>query len=77
MYYHVYILYSPSKDLFYNGITTNISKRIYYHNNASDGFTAHGRPWKILWTTEKNSKPEAEILERKIKNLSRKRKFDY
>ena len=77
MIHHVYIIYSQSRDIFYTGITSNISKRLQYHNNAKEGFTKVGRPWKILWTTTKPSIEEAKILEQKIKNLSHLRKINF
>ena len=77
MTYQVYIIFSQSRNIFYAGITTNIHKRLQYHNNTADGFTSVGRPWKVLWSTNKSSKKEAEVLEKKIKNLSRARKIEF
>ena len=77
MEYHVYIIYSQSRNIFYTGITSDLHKRIYYHNNALDGFTSLGRPWKVLWSTSKPAKADALILEKKIKNLSRVRKIQF
>lgn len=77
MQHFVYIIYSASRDIFYTGISSNLNKRLYYHNSTKGGFTSIGRPWKILWSTTKSSKKEAEVLELKIKNLSRQRKIDF
>ncbi|MGC9472073.1 MAG: GIY-YIG nuclease family protein [Bacteroidales bacterium] len=73
MGYCVYILYSPSADSFYKGQTADLKDRICRHNHGYEKATLHGRPWKILWTTSKNTKAEAVRLEKKLKNLSRER----
>ena len=77
MTHYVYIIYSQARNIFYTGVTSNLSKRLQYHNNANNGFTSAGRPWKILWSTNKSSKLEAEVLEKKIKNLSKHRKIEF
>jgi predicted GIY-YIG superfamily endonuclease len=40
--HYLYILYSFIIGKFYIGITTNIEKRIYYHNNNRSPFTKIG-----------------------------------
>ena len=73
----VYILYSPSRKQFYVGASINLKKRILQHNNRESSFTASGVPWHILWLTNKPTKLKAENLEKKLKNLSKKRKVDF
>ena len=77
MSYHVYILYSGSRDLFYVGVTNDLKKRLQQHNSKESGFTAWGVPWILLWATLKTSREEAELLEKKLKNLSRVRKIRF
>ncbi|NNF33006.1 MAG: GIY-YIG nuclease family protein [Saprospiraceae bacterium] len=77
MNFYVYIIYSTSRNIFYTGISTNPIKRLQYHNNAKDGFTSHGRPWQLLWSTYIGSRSDAEALEKKIKNLSQQRKIHF
>jgi len=73
----VYIIYSHSLDSFYRGQTNNILERIKRHNSGSEKFTKSGIPWKLIWTTEKQNRGEALILERKLKNLSRIRLMEF
>ncbi len=77
MSHHVYILYSPSIDSFYKGQTSNVSKRLIRHNGGIEKFTKAGKPWILIWSTEKSIRGDALILERKLKNLSRKRTIEF
>ena len=77
MSYFVYILYSESLDEFYKGQTSDLSDRIKRHNSAQEKATKNGVPWKLIWSVEKDSRSDALLLERKLKNLSRKRTLDF
>ena len=73
MPFFVYILFSNSADRYYIGQTNNIDARIARHNASIEKSTAPYIPWVLIWIAEKSSRSEAMILERKLKNLSRKR----
>jgi putative endonuclease len=73
----VYILFSDSRNLFYVGMTNNLERRLEEHNSGKSGFTKSGMPWRLLWSTIKSSKFDAEILERKLKNYSRQKKVRF
>jgi putative endonuclease len=75
--YYVYILYSPGTNTFYKGQTNNVFERLERHNAGREKFTAKGKPWTLLWFTRKNSRAQAINLERKLKNLSRKRLVEF
>ena len=77
MRYFVYILYSHTKDTFYKGQTSDIEDRVNRHNSGYEKSTSLGRPWKLLWLTQKASRSEAISLETKLKNLSRKRLIQF
>ena len=77
MDYFVYILYSPSTDSYYKGQTSNLRERLTRHNNGYEKATKHGVPWKLVWNTKKETLGEALTLERKLKNLSRKRTVQF
>jgi len=78
MNYSVYILQSMKNGAYYKGMTDNISKRISKHNNGEVQSTKRYVPWKLVWSTQKTSKTEAAFLERKLKNItSRKRLEDF
>jgi putative endonuclease len=77
MPYHVYILYSNSLDSFYKGQTSDLSTRLNRHNSGLEKSTKAGIPWDLIWSTEKDSRSEAVVLETKLKNLSRKRTIEF
>jgi len=77
MTYYTYILKSEEHDQYYIGQTNNIQKRIQRHNAGRENYTKKYRPWEITLILEKNSRSEAIILERKLKNLGRKRLIDF
>jgi putative endonuclease len=73
MPYFVYILYSKSTDQFYKGQTSDITDRLIRHNQMREVFTSKGVPWVLLWKKEKETREDALSLEKKLKNLSRKK----
>jgi putative endonuclease len=77
MSHFVYILYSESLDMFYKGQTKDLSDRIKRHNMNQEKATQNGGPWALVWSTKKPTRSSAMILERKLKNLSRKRLIDF
>jgi putative endonuclease len=68
--YFVYILFSESANRFYIGQTNNVQQRLIRHNAAYEKATAPYCPWKLVCVIQKNTRSEAVILERKIKNLN-------
>ena len=72
MKFYVYILYSVAFDKYYIGQTNNLSRRLLEHNNKKAKSTMPYVPYTIKWNTEKSSRKEALILERKLKNLKSK-----
>jgi putative endonuclease len=77
MAYFVYILFSESLNVFYKGQTKDLDNRILRHNMKLEKSTSGGAPWKLIWHTEKQSRAAAVILERKLKNLSKKRLTEF
>ncbi len=75
--YFTYILYSKSTDSFYKGSTQNVQERLKRHNRKLEKATQVGAPWILLWSISKPTKGEAQILEYKLKNLSRKRTCEF
>ena len=71
--YYVYILYSESFDKFYIGQTNDLDDRIKRHNAGSESYTKRFVPWILKWSTQKPTRAEAMALEKKLKNLSKKR----
>ena len=73
MKYYVYILFSLKIQKFYIGQTNGIDQRIKRHNSGLEDYTSKGVPWELVWSTPKDSRSEAMILERKLKNLKQLR----
>jgi putative endonuclease len=71
MKYAVYILYSEVSDRFYIGQTSNVESRLERHNKGYEKATSPYIPWVLKCVIEKESRSEAMILERKIKNMNR------
>jgi putative endonuclease len=76
MKYYLYILKSQSADKYYTGISQNPQRRLEYHNTLEKGFTSRYRPWRIVFVKEFNSKQEAMMMERKIKNWKNKKMIE-
>ena len=73
----VYILYSKSADIFYVGATNDLDDRLRRHNSGFESYTQKHKPWTLVWFTKKPNKSEAFKLEKKLKNLSKERKFKF
>mgnify|MGYP003413246642 CR=1 FL=1 len=68
MQFHVYILYSKSKDQYYVGFTgDNLSERIRKHNSNHKGFTGNLGDWILKYAEPCLSKAVAMERERQIK----------
>ena len=64
----VYILYSPSSDLYYVGESGDVDVRLIFHNKLNPGsFTSKHRPWQLKKTIPFDSQRQAIGAERYIK----------
>ena len=66
--YVVYVLYSPTIDKFYIGSTSDLEKRIYYHNNGKSPYTRKRGPWSVVYQESYQTRNEAIRRERELKN---------
>ena len=73
MRYFVYILYSETANRYYKGQTGDLIQRLARHHAGREKSTAPYRPWKLIWYTEKPTRPAAMKLERYLKQLSGER----
>lgn len=71
--YVTYILYSRGHDTFYIGQTKDMDVRLSRHNAGAVKSTARYAPWSLCLRLEKESRSEATVLEKKLKNLNRVR----
>ena len=75
MKYFVYILSFNSINKFHFIQTQNIIERIKRHNSDYEKSTSKGKPWKLAFFTNCNSRTEAMKLERKIKNFKSQKRI--
>ena len=71
-----YILFSDKLDKYYVGACINLERRLYEHNIGHSKFTSSGIPWKIVYTEEYSSLPEAKRREKQIKNMKSRKYID-
>ncbi len=63
----VYVLTNKEGKL-YKGITSDLNKRLWYHNNNLSGYTKNKGPWKLVYKEEYSSKKTALIREKFLKS---------
>ena len=68
MLFHVYLLFSESKNRYYIGHSSNLEARLIRHNQKSKGFTGNTNDWKVVYTDQYNTKEEAQKRELQIKS---------
>ena len=73
--YYLYILKCTDKT-FYTGITTDLKRRVWEHNNSKRGakYTSARRPVKMVYFRKFKNRSLASIEEAGIKKLTRKEK---
>ena len=70
--YYVYIIESKKTGQYYTGQTSDLQKRIDRHNSGRVVSTRNGRPWKLKYSEELDSRQKAVILEGKLKALKKR-----
>lgn len=73
MPFYVYILHSVKFGRYYIGQTQNFEHRFIEHNSKKVLSTAAFIPWNKIGIIEKDSRSQAMVLEKKLKNLNRQR----
>lgn len=71
--FFVYIIYSIEFDKYYIGQTQNFQERILRHNSGYEKATSPYLPWVAKCILKKETRSEAILLEKKLKNLNRQR----
>ncbi len=72
MPYYTYILYSEKSNSYYIGSTQHIQTRMERHNAGATKSTKPGRPWKLVYSEEFNSRSDAINREKYIKKMKSK-----
>jgi putative endonuclease len=77
MTYTVYILQSEKDNGYYVGLTSNLDKRLEYHNKKKVRSTKNRGPWKIAYKEVYSTRSEARDREKYLKSYKGvKEKFD-
>ena len=67
MKYYVYILQSEKDQSYYIGYTSNLEKRLEYHNSGRQRYTKYRKPFKLIYFEEFETKSDALKRESQIK----------
>ncbi|MBB3978829.1 putative endonuclease [Rhizobium azooxidifex] len=74
---YVYILASGRNGTLYTGVTSNLSRRLFEHqNNLTPGFTSRYNVKTLVWFEEYDLVTDAIAKEKMIKNWPRKWKLE-
>jgi len=69
MVFHVYILFSETKNRYYIGYTSDtLEERLRKHNSDHKGFTGGMGDWEVKYSERYATKVEAMKREKEIKN---------
>ena len=72
--YWIYILYSDKIDKYYIGYTSNIHNRLEFHNSEYNKiWSKRGKPWKLVFSHQFDTKKEALSAEKFIKKQKSKK----
>ncbi|MBM3177554.1 MAG: GIY-YIG nuclease family protein [Bacteroidetes bacterium] len=72
-----YILYSPSRDRYYLGYTSDqIQERLRRHNSKHKGFTGSQEDWQISFLEQYPDKISAYARERSVKSWKSRKKIE-
>ena len=66
--YTTYVLQSHKTSRYYIGYTSDIRKRIKYHNQGCNKSTKAGIPWKLIYQEDFEYKKSAWLREKQIKS---------
>ncbi len=77
MKYFVYILFSESIDKYYIGYTLDVNARLIKHNFGGTKSTCKGKPWRIVYTEEYNTKTDAIKREIQIKKKKSRKYIEW
>ena len=69
--FYVYVIQSLKDNSFYIGRTSDLQKRLEYHNSHQKnlGITRHKIPWKYFFFLEVESSIIADKIERHLKRM--------
>jgi putative endonuclease len=66
--FFLYILRSESNGKYYVGTTKTIENRLDQHNRGAGKSTKSGRPWRLIYKEEYDTRLEAAKREKQVKD---------
>lgn len=69
--YHVYLLRSKKKDVFYIGYTKDIEQRLGEHNTGLVNYTKKYVPWNLIYYESFLSLEDSKIREKSLKSFGK------
>ena len=69
--YFTYIIFSPSHQVHYKGMTSYPEKRLWQHNNSKSRYTSGKEPWELVYLKAYPTKREALMAEKKLKKAGK------
>jgi len=75
--YYVYIIFSQRLQKKYIGFTTDLKKRLIYHNNGKCNFTSKGIPWSLVYYEVFKSEKDARNEELFLKSGKGRERLKY
>ena len=66
--FYVYAISSLNHNYIYVGLTQDITERLNRHNRGRERTTKFYRPFKLIYTEEVATRPEARIREKYLKS---------
>ena len=72
MPFYVYMLQSESTGRYYIGHTRDLQERLLRHNEGRAGYTRAGRPWRLVYCEEHQSRGAAVKRELELKGKHRR-----
>ncbi len=73
--YYVYMLTNEYNNVLYIGVTNNLSRRVYEHQNGVvEGFTKRYHVHKLVWFESCSDVKDAIAREKQLKKWSREKK---
>ena len=58
-------------NIYYKGYTTDIYKRLDYHNSGKSNYTSKSNDWEMVYLTSFETKKEALLEEKRLKKLNK------
>jgi putative endonuclease len=66
--FSVYAISSETRNYIYVGLTSNLAKRIEFHNSGYERTTSHYRPFRLIFCEEFPDRPTARLKEKYLKS---------